>query len=183
MITKLLRLRSILRYDDSVNMTKTLKVIGLNRKDLEKLVSCGVIKKTGSTKGAKWYWIGGKPTYNTIKEWINDDSVDVETFLDVDGSLSLINEDAGDLYVTSGGFKNMTNIGFENMTNIVSETNKTSLVDLVFNKFKLEVKVSNYVKLRFDGENKVVITKDLDKLVTTEVTNVDSLDSILSLLT
>ena len=81
MITKLLRLRSILRYDDSVNMTKTLKVIGLNRKDLEKLVSCGVIKKTGSTKGAKWYWIGGKPTYNTIKEWINDDSVDVETFL------------------------------------------------------------------------------------------------------
>jgi hypothetical protein len=182
MITKLLRLRSILRYDDSVNMTKTLKVIGLNRKDLEKLVSCGVIKKTGSTKGAKWYWIGGKPTYNTIKEWINDDSVDVETFLDVDGSLSLINEDAGDLYVTSGGFKNMTNIGFEN-TNIVSETNKTSLFDLVFNKFNLQVWVSFDVRLKFDGENKVIITRDTEERITTEVTNVESLDSILSLLT
>ena len=182
MITKLLRLRSILRYDDSVNMTKTLKVIGLNRKDLEKLVSCGVIKKTGSTKGAKWYWIGGKPTYNTIKEWINDDSVDVETFLDVDGSLSLINKAPADLYVTSGGFKNMTNIVSET-NNTVSETNNTSLVDLVFNKFKLEVKVSYCVTLRFDGENKVIITRNTEERITTEVTNVESLDSILSLLT
>lgn len=70
MITELIKVRRILKETPQVNLTKMLKNVGLKRIDFQKLVEKEVIKKVGSTKGARWFWVGEKPTYDTVKEWL-----------------------------------------------------------------------------------------------------------------
>lgn len=159
MITKLLKLRSILRDNQDVNMTLTLKKVGLKRKDLETLVRCNVIEKTGSTKGANWHWIGSKPTNEAINNWFPLESITDDYYVETEGTL------------TFGSIKK-------------EEPPISSLLDVVFRKFNLNVTIKEDVNLSFDGQNKVVVTRRRPQgNVTTEVTDASSLDSILKLLT
>ncbi len=90
MITELIKVRRILKETPQVNLTKMLKNVGLKRIDFQKLVEKEVIKKVGSTKGARWFWVGEKPTYDTVKEWLNKNDTEQSNQFELSEDVSLV---------------------------------------------------------------------------------------------
>lgn len=90
MITELIKVRRILKETPQVNLTQMLKNVGLKRIDFQKLVEKEVIKKVGSTKGARWFWVGEKPTYDTVKEWLKKSDSEQSNQIELSEESSLV---------------------------------------------------------------------------------------------
>ena len=66
MINNLIEVKVKLDRDPSTNRKTWSKIIGKEISDV--LIGNGYIKKEGTTKGAKWYWVGATPTYQMEEE-------------------------------------------------------------------------------------------------------------------
>lgn len=89
MINNLIEVKVKLDRDPKTNRKTWSKIVGKEISDA--LIDNGYIKKEGTTKGAKWHWVGATPTYQMEEEIIKliKKSIEVvedhnyDTFIDV----------------------------------------------------------------------------------------------------
>lgn len=84
MLHNLLKARTILNKDPKTNQSDLLKQSGLTRDELMYLVEKKIVEKRGNTKGSEWHWVGNKPDYAMIQDFMGVSSFkDTPSLLDV----------------------------------------------------------------------------------------------------
>jgi len=85
MLHNLLKARTILNKDPKTNQADLLKRSGLSRDELLYLVEKKIIEKRGRTRGSEWHWVGAKPDYAMIQEFMG-----VNSFQETQGVLDVV---------------------------------------------------------------------------------------------
>lgn len=84
MLHNLLKARTILNKNPKTNRADLLKQTGLSNEEFNYLIEKSIIEKRGKTKGAEWHWVGEKPSYAMIQDFMGVSSFkDTPSLLDV----------------------------------------------------------------------------------------------------
>lgn len=70
MLHNLIQARRILNKNPKTRRKELLRQTSLNNEEFEYLLIKGIVEKRGKTKGTEWHWVGKKPDYEMVNEFL-----------------------------------------------------------------------------------------------------------------
>lgn len=70
MLHNLLKARRILNKNPKTNKRDLISQASLTSEEFDYLIESGIIEKRGNTKGTEWHWVGAKPDYEMVRNFL-----------------------------------------------------------------------------------------------------------------
>lgn len=84
MLNKLLKTRKFLNDNPKTSLRLLIQSTGLTQEEFDFLINNKIIERRGKTKGTRFYWVGRKPDYTMVQDFItNGDFIETQSMLDL----------------------------------------------------------------------------------------------------
>lgn len=84
MLNKLLKTRKFLNDNPKTSLKLLIQSTGLTQEEFDFLINNKIIERRGKTKGTRFYWVGRKPDYTMVQDFItNGDFIETQSMLDL----------------------------------------------------------------------------------------------------
>jgi len=84
MLNKLLKTRKFLNDNPKTSVKLLVESNGLTQEEFDFLINNKIIERRGKTKGTCFYWVGRKPDYTMVQDFITKvDFVETQSMLDL----------------------------------------------------------------------------------------------------
>lgn len=84
MLNKLLKTRKFLNDNPKTSLKLLIQSTGLTGEEFDFLINNKIIERRGKTRGTRFYWVGRKPDYTMVQDFItNGDFIETQSMLDL----------------------------------------------------------------------------------------------------